>query len=337
MKTSRVMKAIAVLAMMFSVICMGRTARASYCGWKEIGDSTNWPSGGVGTWNLSLGSNYIPVAVGYNSTSTNWVWWAAGTDGLLWYLDPGGWGDNNWHSECIEPQCYTVNNLTQLLSTGQDPWASGSLSWLHPWELFSSGAYNGINEPGNNHTTGISGSGGATNFTVDASGDVFALGISGAGTCTTTGYPQGPCISFTSNSGSSWSTLIGGAEQVVSDLAHSPNLLVALGQSHHILYENINRTGGWTNVALNICGGGTLVPDQIAANDGIIWAINDNSGSAGDVYTYQIGTSSCWTYFEDGDGNHPQLLSINAANVADDHYGGVIGSDGSGNVWGYCL
>jgi hypothetical protein len=74
-----------------------------------------------------------------------------------------------------------------------------------------------------------------------------------------------------------------------------------------------------------------VTADLIAANGAFAYAINDNSGSAGDVYSWETGVSTCWTAMD----NTVKMMSI-SANPQLNGESALLGTDDSDNLYYYC-
>jgi hypothetical protein len=169
-----------------------------------------------------------------------------------------------------------------------------------------------------------------TSFAVDSSSNVYTTGGNGT-TCTgSASKPGGPCIQEFDFSTSTWSSLSGtpGAEQVTS--GSSDSTLFALDSGNRVWWTDYS-TISWTEIAANICGTGTLKADLIAANSGFVYAINDNSGSAGNTYVWEVGVSTCWSAPD----NSVKMMSI-SANPQLNGESALLGTDASSNLWYYC-
>jgi hypothetical protein len=356
--------AMAVVVLMSTPAYAGPGCRGE---WLKLNGSANllnsgWPSAGAYTPGfLSLGGNQSLITTGTDASGNN-IWWMCGGDDTLYYTKYaystdtfGSWTQATYGSGPFPATCGPTTSggaTTELLSLGVTAVGNGDSPWtiyqpaevghdVFPAAIVYQKSGGGIGEFSNSGTTTVT----ATGFTIDPNGYPYAVGLDGA--CTPSGLPGGKCITFSTNGGSSWSTMTGspGAEQVASDLVSSIPILYALGDLHRVWWIT---SGGWTKLTDTICyGGGTLSADQITANNGTVWAIADNSGSAGEVYSFVLGYSSCWKQESTFGEGTLELLSISASltQAWDTVYGGsvpgaftanILGVDASGNLWGLC-
>jgi hypothetical protein len=272
-------------AFSLGVLAAPRLAHASGCSpaqWQAY-ETTDYP----GISNLSaptLGDVLIPYSFTGNG-SNDWVDNRATSGGFpadcfsYWDNSTGNWLEDSLYS------CFNLSsNVTEILAYASSP-------STRPWFL-DSGTISYWNGRGYSAVSG-SNKGSITNFTVDTSDVIYAIG--GNGTCNSSNVPDGPCIYKTSNDGTSWSQLSGepGAEQITSDLVSSTPTLWAIGSAQGIWSKPFSSTT-WTKESHStICGGSTqLNPVMIAASDGFVWAISGNTGN----YVYVLGSSdTCWT------------------------------------------
>jgi len=287
----------------------------SFLGWaKETPSAASCPSGEsffiYAPGGINLGDNQSLTAIDDNGH----VHAAGGCN--------GGTGDVTYG------QYWDSSGTWTSASTPSSSFAYGAMYFQYtgttrPWSWGNNGSSNGLWYYGTAWTE-ITGSSSITSFAVDPSSNVYATR---GGSCTPSGLPHGTCIQKTANGGSTWAGLTGGpgAKDITYDGAAS--VLYALGSAHGV-YKTSNETS-WTLLGQTICpgysgAGNTLYFDQIAASDGWLVGINDNSGNPGQVYAYAIGTTTnCWSPL-----GSQTFVSISATENA-----AVFGECGS---WPYC-
>jgi len=179
-----------------------------------------------------------------------------------------------------------------------------------------------------------------TSIALDASGYMFITGQ--AGDCSDgDDYPHGPCIqkngltypdnciraSLTYLSGSP------GAVQVVTDTYGSNDELYALDNVGHVWARSVAASAPWTALSTAHCGSGSMKIDQIAAFNGYVYGLRDNSGSPGQVYSFETsnGSSGCWSPLD----NSLYVVSIGTSPQASTS-APILAADASGDLYYYC-
>jgi hypothetical protein len=151
--------------------------------------------------------------------------------------------------------------------------------------------------------------------------------------CASTSTTSGPCIYYSGGlAPAKWNNF--GATQVSVDSMQTTTDLFAIDAATNAVYD-ISTGSSPTATALPtaLCGGaGTLVADQIAIKDGIVFAIQDNGGNGGWIYAYSPSKPNC----PDGSGTKGwSRVGIQGGilSIATDQVAGMDGSAACA-VWG---
>lgn len=157
--------------------------------------------------------------------------------------------------------------------------------------------------------------------------------------------PGGPCIYSAAQGSTPAKWHFGGIQVAVDSRQVNPDLF-AIDETTNTVYEITTASDPKaTALTTAICGGGTLVADQIAVKGGVVFAIQDNGGQGGIVYAYTPNASPACFDGSDGwtqVGTHSDFLSIatdlvagqSGANYSDGC--SVWATDTNDNAWCAC-